>query len=145
MAIRAGCFRLHLSTAVILMICTGGLIGLNLRYECHLWFIARDKVAEGRGIDREFYESIDSPMHFFYAWHAVDTGWPTGWKRRILQEKGYYQPSLLGKESASRGVNSRNIVINVCVGLAILASIWFLAEYWARRRREPQKKRQAQA
>lgn len=124
--------QIHLSTAVVMMFVAGGLMWAHFRYTTERWLeVPEDKVERTWKIDRERFFS--PTIWYNYRYHIIETGWPTAWSCRILEERGYFSTRPARKHEKS-GVRTKNIVINVIFGLASLAVVGFLSEWLNRRR-----------
>jgi hypothetical protein len=127
-------FQIHLSTAVVLAICAGVFIGLNLRLQKERWFLMPlgnpDLLME---IDKTFYDGLLPTSWYNYAYHVRETGWPTAWSTCVLEEQGWFAP-VHRSQSAKCTISNRNITINVAVATIILIVTWIGRETWIRRR-----------
>jgi hypothetical protein len=129
-------FQVHLSTALVLMFVSGGMIWANVRDQRVLRF---GKILDNRIIEScepecseaEFLRNADGKMWTIMRWHGH------GWPCCVQSTFSYNTITKDGKEDGFAPGTTwtvKGFVVNGISSMALLVTTWFLCEWLIRRR-----------
>jgi hypothetical protein len=108
-------FQVHLSTAVVLMFAAGLLMSVNMMERVELKLFSNGTTGVVNGLYRT-------------------TGWPFAAREKLIELIGLPPNVMVCGNIFFEKWSSTAIELNAMVALAILFALWFVCEWWVRRR-----------